>query len=897
VSLLGWLRGLQRRRLDDEDLQEEIRAHLAIAAAEKMDDGADRETAHYAALKEFGNVLLTREAARRVWTPWWLDALHDLAGDVRYALRALARSPVFALAVVGVLTLGIGLNAAVFTMLKGIALSPIAGVEGSARLATVFGETSTGRAVRLSYPDYQHLRDHDRAFAGLIGSALAKANLDRGRNARQIWVEFVTGNYFELLGVRAGLGRTLAPPDEAAPGGQPVAVLSDGLWRRDFGSDPDVVGRTVEINGQALTVVGVADPTFHGTTVVYDVEAFVPVTMAPTLGVRFGSQQTTASGVLSDRRAAVFYAQGYLLPGTTLANAAEQTAALGAALARERPLADAALRLRVVPFWQAPGGAPQIVLPTLGVLIAMGLLVLAIACANIAGLVLVRGVTRRGEIALRLALGASRTRIVRLLAVENLVLALPAALLGLLLAHRGLPLLVSYAERLAAPERVFFNVGTDALVIAFAALAACGSALLVGFVPALQSSRVALVSVINEDASHRGAPRGRLRAGLVVAQVAVSLLLLVGAGLVTRSLEAARRADPGFDAGPVTAVALDLRLNGYDEPRGRAFYRELLEAARSDPGVEAASLAADTPLAFLETRAQRGEIEGRAPRRSEDLAFPSNAVGPDYFRTLRIRLLAGREFEDRDDQTAAPVAVVNQTLARRFWGGAANALGKRLRLGEGDWRTVVGVAADVKYVRINEAPRPYVYVPFLQAYRSSMVLHTRSAATPVARLVEQARARVAALDADLPILYARPMAEAIRGALILFDLAAAMLSVFGLSGLALAALGSYGLVSYTVEQSTHEIGIRMALGATGPSVVRFFLGRGLRLGALGAALGSVAALGLGRLLGSVLFGVSATDALSYARALAIVLGGVAVATVLPAWRAARTNPLLALRHQ
>jgi predicted permease len=347
----------------------------------------------------------------------------------------------------------------------------------------------------------------------------------------------------------------------------------------------------------------------------------------------------------------------------------------------------------------------------------------------------------------------------------------------------------------------------------------------------------------------------------------------------------------------VTAVALDLRQNGYDEPRGRAFYRELLEAARSDPGVEAASLAADTPLAFLETRAQRVEIEGRAPRRSEDLAFPSNAVGPDYFRTLRIRLLAGREFEDRDDQTAAPVAVVNQTLARRFWGGAANALGKRLRLGEGDWRTVVGVAADVKYVRINEAPRPYVYVPFLQAYRSSMVLHTRSAATPVDRLVEQARARVAALDADLPILYARPMAEAIRGALILFDLAAAMLSVFGLSGLALAALGSYGLVSYTVEQSTHEIGIRMALGATGPSVVRFFLGRGLRLGALGAALGSVAALGLGRLLGSVLFGVSATDALSYARALAIVLGGVAVATVLPAWRAARTNPLLALRHQ
>jgi predicted permease len=893
MGLLSWLK---RRRLDADDLDDEIRAHLAIAAHDRMADGADRKSAQLASLKEFGNVTLTTEAARRVWTPWWVDAFHDQLSDVRYAIRALTKNPVFSLTVVGVLTLGIGLNAAVFTILKGIALAPIAGVDRSARLAVMFAETSTGRQVRVSYPDYQYIRDHDRACSGLFGSSLVTANLGRGRGARQIWGELVTGNYFQVLGVRAGRGRTLLPSDEIAPGRHPVIVISDGLWRRDFGADPDIVGRTVEVNNYPLTVVGVADATFHGTTVVYDVEAYIPVMMAPQLGFNFGSQQATPSGALADRRAPLFFPQGYLRPGTTLANAAAQTDALWATLARDRPLTDAAERLRVVPFWRTPSGAPIIMLPTLTVLSAMGLLVLMIACGNIAGLVLVRGVSRRGEIAIRLALGATRTRIVRLLIVENLVLALPGALLGVLLARLTIPVLVEYAEALAAPERIFFNIGVDPLVIAFAALVACGSALVCGFVPALQSSRVDLVTVINEDASPRGASRGRLRAGLVVAQVAVSLLLLVGAGLATRSVEAARRANPGFDASHVTTLAVDVKQNGYDEARGRVFFRHLLDAARADAGIDSATLAAYTPLGFLDTPSRRVAIEGYEPRRGEDLALMSNTVGSDYFRTLRISLVAGRSFEDRDDETAAPVAIVNHTLAQRFWGGAANAIGKRIRVGDGEWRNVIGVAADVKYSRINEAPRSYLYLPFLQSYRSSMILHTRGAA-PVDRLVEQARARVAALDADLPILYARPMANAMRGALILFDLTATMLFIFGAAGMALAAMGTYGLVSYTVKQSTHEIGIRMALGASGLSVVRRFLGRGLRLGAVGAALGMAAALGLSGLLGSVLFGVSATDPVSFARALAIVLGGVVVATVVPAWRAARMNPLNALRYQ
>jgi predicted permease len=522
--------------------------------------------------------------------------------------------------------------------------------------------------------------------------------------------------------------------------------------------------------------------------------------------------------------------------------------------------------------------------------------VLLIACANIAGLVLVRGLSRRGEIAIRQALGASRTRIVRLLLVENVILALPAAVLGVLLARRTIPILVGYIERIAAPDRIFFNMAIDQWVIAFSILAACGSALVFGFVPAVRSARVDLVTVINEDASPRGASRSRMRSALVVAQVAVSLLLLVGAGLVTRSLDAARRADPGYDAGHVTMVTLDLRQNGYDETRGRAFYRRLLETARRGAGVESATLAAFPPLGFLDTPARRVAIEGYEPQRSEDLAFMFNAVGPDYFRTLRIGLLAGRSFEDRDDPTGAPVAIVNGTLARRFWGGSSNALGKRIRIADGDWRTVVGVAADVKYSRINEAPRPYVYLPFYQFYRPTMILHTRGDA-PVETLVDQARAEVTTLDADLPIVAATSLVRGTSGALIFFEITAEMLFVFGLAGMALAALGTYGLVSYTVRQSTHEIGIRLALGASAFRIVGGLLAGGLRLGATGAAIGIVASLAVTRLLGSQLFGVSATDALSFARALAIVIGVVIVATLVPAARAARTDPLGALRHQ
>jgi len=899
MTILARLKRLMRRRLDEQDFDEEIRAHLAIAADERVRGGADRQAARYAAVKEFGNITLTTEAARQVWTPWWIDALHDLASDVRYACRALAKRPAFSLTVVGVLTLGIGLNAVVFTMLKGMALSPLAGVDNSARLVVMYGETSGESAMRISYPDYLYLRDHTRSFSEIMGSSLITAGLGRGRGSRSIWGELVTGNYFQVLGIGAELGRTILPSDEIAPGGHPIVVISDGLWRGDFNADPDILGKTIELNHYALTVVGVADPKFHGTIVGYDVEAFVPVMMMTEVGVFGGLQPPVSSAsVLASRTATVLFPQGFLRPGATVASAAAETGAIWDTLWRDRPVTTPTERLRVVGFSGSPTGGQTYLLPSLLVLSGMGLLVLAIACANIAGLVVVRGLSRRGEIAMRLALGATRTRIVRLLIVETLVLALPAALLGIAIAARGIPIFSSYAESLAAPERLFFNMGVDRLVIAFAAVTAVASALIFGFMPAIRSSRVDLITVMNEDFSPRGAARGRLRGALVIAQVAVSLSLLVGASLMTRSLEAARSAYPGFDARHVTAIGLDLRQNGYDPARGLVFYRHLLDTVRADGNVESATLAAIGPLAFLDSHSERIEIDGYAPRRDEDLAFMFNTVAPDYFRTLRIPVPFGREFEDRDDGTAGQVAMVNATFADRFLGGAANALGRRIRI-KNTWRTIVGVAADIKYSRIDEGPRPYVYVPLYQSYLSGMILHTRGfengASTDL--LVDQARSHVVALDADLPIMYAKSLARQSTAALFFFNLTATMLFIFGTAGMALAAMGLYGLVSYTVKQSTHEIGIRMALGASTRSIVRGFLGRGVRLGATGAIVGIVAALGMTRLLKSALYGVSATDAMSFLTALGVVLGGVLLATIVPAWRASRTDPLRALRHQ
>jgi len=840
--------------------------------------------------------LVKRLASRQFWAELRFDLLDDVITDVRYGIRSLTRSPGFTLAVIGVLSLGVGLNVAVFTLLKALMFSPIAGVERSGQLAVIVGEASGGRSLYVSYVDYQALRDNVRAFAELCGIAPIYGRLGVGSGTRNAWGELVTGNYFRVLGVRAQLGRTLAPSDEVTPGGHPVVVISDGLWRRDFAADPDILGRTIVVNGYPLIVVGVTDPAFHGTLFSFESELFVPVMMARQMGIGRASGSDRQLDPLTARSLSLIVPHGYLRPGATLAAANTQAAATWSALMRDRRFGVVIQRLTVLPFWRSPMGAQRYMAPLFTVLSVMGLLVLGVTCTNLSGLLLARGASRRGDIAVRLALGATRLRNVRLLTIECLLLALPGAVLGVLLGWRCLAPLTAALDRAAAPQRLFFNFKMDAVVIAFAIVVACLGALMSGFVPALRTSRIRLASVMKEEMAPGGATKGILRAGLVVGQVAVAVVLLVGAGLATRSLLSAQRADRGFDERQVTSVVIDPGASGYDEERGRVYYRRLLDSARAAPGITSATLAQFTPLTSIEPRSLRLVLKEYSARRGEDLSFLSNIVGPDYFKTLGIDLLAGRAFNDSDNETAAPVAIVNRTMAQRFWGGANNAIGKQLRVINGEWRTIIGVAADIKYVQIDEAPRGYLYLPVLQTYSPTMILHTRGPA-PVDALVSQARTIVGTLDANVPILEAQPLTHAVSGALLLFRWLAAALALFGMSGMGLAALGTYTLVAYMVKQSTREIGIRSALGASSFTVARSFLVRGLRLGAIGSVIGIVTALVSSVFLRRVLYGVSAADFFSFALALAVVLGAVCAASLVPAWRAARINPLRALRYE
>ena len=884
---MRFIEWLTRRRRED-DLQAEIGAHLSMAIAERVRDGEDPEAARLAALKEFGNVTLTRERTRHAWAGGWRLWVLDVGHDVRYSFRLLRRSPGYTLVVLTVLALGIGANISVFRMFRPLALAPIPGVENSGRLGVIVAETPAGRILPLSHLDFRDLVREQDSFSEIAGTSMEPFSLGLGTSGERIWAEVVTGNYFQLLGVRAQLGRTLLPSDDVRSGGHPVIVISDGLWKRSFGGDRGVIGRTVRVSGYPLTIVGVTEPAFHGSIVSIDVEAFAPIMMQP---------QLQGHDDLSSRVAPTLWGLGRLKPGITMRAAAEQAAILSRRLATLHPSSDVTQRATVIPMWRSPFGAQTYLLPAVVLLGAMGVLVLLIVCANVSNLALVRGLSRHGEIAARLALGASRARVLRLLVIESLALALPGALAGLF-ASEGLGFVMRLSSSSAggAAGRTFIDASIDGLVVAFAIILSCGCALVFGLLPAFRVSRVDLGSIMRDDLSPRTSTSAYTRNALVIAQVAVSLVLLVGAGLVLRSLESARHANPGFDANHVASLSLDLQSGGYDDTRGHAFFSSALDSLRSDADVESATLATNTPMSLVPGRSRDFEIEGYAPRPNEDLRFLLNIIGTDYFDTLRVQLLTGRDFTSADEGSSRKVAIVNETLARRFWESPQNAIGKRLRFPSGEWMVVAGVVRDVKYLRLDEEPRPFVYLPYQQLPLAPMFVHVR-ARSEVATAIPRLRARMQSMDANLPILDARPLREQTELGMSVLQIAASVLAVIGVVAALLAALGTYGMVSYSARQSQHEIGIRVAVGANRTDVVRQFLARGLRLGAVGTVIGLIGAAALSRALVSLLYGVSATDLVSFSSASAMVLIVVGLASLIPAWRASRTDPIAALRHR
>ncbi|HJU42303.1 MAG TPA: ABC transporter permease [Vicinamibacterales bacterium] len=883
MGLFTWL---WRRRQIERDLDDEIRSHFEMAIADRVAGGEDPEAARLHAMKDFGNVLRTTENTRSVWRGRLAASVIDLGQDVRFGVRMLRKNSGFSLVVIFVLTLGIAGNAAVFSLFKGLALKPLPGVPGSSQLAVILGRTADGRAIGLSLPDYRYFKDHAHAFEHLTAAAMVFASVGLGTDAQRVVAELVTGNYFEALGVNAQLGRTLLPSDDIAPGQHPVAVISDVLWRSTFHSDPQVVGKTLHLNGQPLTIVGVTPPDFNGTVVGMGIDVFAPIMVQP---------QVWPPNRLASRGVGMMMTLGRLRAGQTIASAGAEADVLGSQLEAEAPIPNFARHISVVPIFQSPFGAQTYWLPTVAVLGGMGLLILLVVCANVANLVLVRGISRGGELAVRLALGASRRRLLRLLFVENMMLAVPGALAGVALASLALPFVAGGAST-GAPTRIYLDTTVDGYVIVFALTLSFACALVFGFVPALRTSRVNLTSLMN-DVSPRMASRGRLRAALVVSQVAMSLVLLVVAGLMLRSYAAAQRADGGFDAHNVTSVSIDLQTAGYTDDTGPVVIARLLDAIESEPAFDSASLAFIAPMSLVDSGPRAISVEGYSPRADEDMIFLSNIVGPTYFSTLRIPLAAGRDFMRTDDDDAAPVAIINETLARRMWQTPRNAIGKRLRSGStGAWRTVIGVARDVKYSRLSEPPRPYVYFPLLQDYLPGFIIHAR-ATGDVAGAMRRLRLHVNAVDPAIPIMRATTLQEQTRVALTVYQLGAGALTMFGALTIILAAIGIYGLVAYSVKQSTQEIGIRMAVGASRTNVMLAFLRRGTGLAAIGAITGLALALAISRSIHSLLYGVTAYDALAFGGATIIVMTIALAASIFPAWSASKTDPLTALRHR
>src|SRR5215208_375763 len=812
--------------------------------------------------------------------------------DLRFAMRRLSKSPGFTLVAVVSLALGVGANTAIFSLVNTVLLRPLP-VARPERLVSVSVLGKDDSMLAFSYPTYKDYRDRGGdVLAGLFAERLAPVSLSRAGDNERVWGYLVTGNYFEVLGVSAARGRTFTSEEDRAPLSAPVAVLSHACWQRRFGGDPAVVGRDVLLNGHTFRVVGVMPEGFAGAEIVYTPEVWVPMTMQEWI--------EPGNAWLERRGTQNIFGVGRLKDGVTREQAEASLNVLAEQVGREYPDTNEGQKIVLVP----PGFiVPQLrgaVVGFAAVLMSAVGLVLLIACTNLANLLLARASSRRKEIALRVALGASRWRLVRQLLTESLLLALAGGAVGLLLAVWILGLVAAYRPPMDVP--IWIEAAVDWRVLLFALGASLLTTLLFGLAPALQATRTDLVPALKDVASQSGRGRSRLRSGLVVAQVTLSLVLLVAAGLTLRALARLQTASPGFEVENGLVASFDLGLQGYDKARGREFQRRLVERVRALPGVRAASLTDLFPLSLNYTT-NDVYVEGRPGARGANVPLAMvGSVEHEYFGAMGIQVVPARPLGARDDEHSPRVVVVNETFARRFFPGpdpAREAVGKRMSF-EGDggpWAEVVGVAKDGKYWTIGEAPQLFVYSPLAQSYGSTVTLVARTAGGDPRALIPALNAEVRALDPALPLYDVKTVEEHMGVSLFPARVAAALLGGFGLLALVLAAMGVYGVVSYAAAQRTREIGIRVALGARRRDVLRLVAGRGMLLVALGVCLGLAGALALTRFMEGVLYGVSATDPVTFALVVAVLLGVALLACLVPARRATKVDPMVALRYE
>ncbi len=820
--------------------------------------------------------------------------------DFRYAARLLRRNPVFALTAAVSLAVGIGANTTIFTVANALLFkTPVEVVEPD-RLVDV-GRTQEGQGFdNGSYPNYADIRARNTVFTGIYAYKLGAEPMSLGGRdgAERIFGDMVSTNYFAVLGTRPHIGRLFSPEDGDQPGATPFAVLSHHFWLRRFGGDPAVIGRTLQVNGHAFTVIGVAPRGFHGTTVL-TTDIWVPITMVGELSAR-------RTGSMLTSRESVWLVMGARLkPGVSVAQAQTEMTSIARALEQEFPDANRGKGLRVAASAPIPGnGAP--VAAFVAVLSGLVSLVLAIACANVAGVLLARASGRRREIAVRLAIGAGRGRLIRQMLVECSLLFLIGGAAGLALARVMTTALIALLPALPLP--IDLALPLDARALAFTFALSVMAAIASGLVPAFQASRAEVIGGLKADAQG-GPERMRLRNAFVVGQVACSIVLVVGAGLFVRGLQRAATIDPGFDPRGVELASLDFSLSGYNDTTGPAFAQRITERARALPGVAGASMSAIMPLGMGRMGLGGLSLPG-APMPTPGARTPPpgwlradwNVVEPAYFATMKTTLISGRDFTAADRRGAPWVVIVNETAARQMWPGQ-DPLGKVLvhhtdRSGGPDSlrpMTVIGVAKDAKYASLGEDPTAFIYVPVQQQYIPRLTLVVRS--SDGRRLASEIRALIASMDPNVPVVGSQTLEEFAALGLIPQRVAAAVSGSLGIVGLLLAAIGIYGVTAYMVSSRTREIGIRMALGAHRTTVVGMVLRQGMKLALLGVAIGLALALGASRLLGSLLFGVAAADPIAFVGAAVLFCAIGLAACYAPVRRATEIDAMEALRYE
>jgi len=794
----------------------------------------------------------------------------------------IAKAPAFTLLATFALGLGICANTTIFSFINGLILRPLTGVQNPDRLVAVYtADYSSGLYGGSSYPDYVDFRDQTDVFENLAAFDQTVLNATGENDAERLRGFTVTGNYFDVLGVRAQLGRVLQSSDDQASSADAI-VISDGFWRRRFSADPAVIGQTLSLNDKPYTIIGVTEPTFRGLRLGVPPEFWLP------------GATGFATGKRDDRGIQLI---GKLKSGVTVAQAQTQLTTIAARLAHAYPDTNRGTidkpnepRPVTVVRESRVGAQTEVAIRRVSLLLfAVVGLVLLIACANVANLLLARASVRRREIAVRLALGASRARLVRQLLTESFLLALIGGAAGLVATQWTAGLLPQFFPANAAGG---LDLSIDWRVLVFTLGVSLLTGLLFGLAPALQATRINLIpSLKTESAAYSQRRRFALRDVLVIAQLAMSLVLLVSAGLFVRSLRQALTFDPGFAAENLLAGSMETR---FAEQQGRQFYQQVLERAGSLPGVESATLSLSVPVSGGGNR-RMITLEGYQPKPNEDTELNTNTIGLNYFNTMGIPIVAGRDFNAQDREGSPLVVIVNEELARRYYSG--NAVGKRLQIGSNvPSREIVGVARMAKYRNLREDPLPFIYIPMGQEYQSDMTLLVRTKGNPE-DLIGSLNSEMRALNKDVPLYSVQTVSERIGGQLAADRMIAVLLSVFGAGALLLAAIGIYGVMGYAVARRTHEIGVRIALGAEQHDILRLIVGQGMVLIAIGAGIGLALALAATQVLKSLLFGVSATDPLTFASVIVVLVGVALLACYLPARRATKVDPLVALRYE